>query len=126
MAAAAETWEEDDSEPAHYDPIAAATEGWGDDGTQPVRYESVAAAQGGWEDDGTQQVHYDPVAEAQEGWSDDGSQPVTEVLATEDKTPAAEGPADTEQETTPAAAMVDNEEGQVTKERKKMERCIWI
>lgn len=126
MAAAADAWGEDDSEPSHFDPIAAATEGWGDDGTRPVRYEPVAAAQGGWDDDGAQQVHYDSVAETQEGWGDDGSQPVREALATEDKTPADEAPVDTEQETTPVAAMVDNEEGQVTKERIRMKRCIWI
>lgn len=115
MAAAAEAWGDDGSQPIHYDPIAAATESWGDDGTQPVRYD-----QAGWDDDRTQPAHYDPVAEAQEGWGDDGSQPVTEVPATEEETPAAEAPGDTaEQEATPAAAMVDNEEGQVTKERKK-------
>ncbi|XP_026232961.1 myc box-dependent-interacting protein 1 isoform X2 [Anabas testudineus] len=112
MTAAAEAWEDDGSQPVHYDPIAAATQGWGDDGTQPVRYDPVAAAQAGWDDDGAQPVHYDPVAEAQEGWSDDGSQPVTEVPATEDKTPAAEAPADTEQEATAEDAVVDNEEGQ--------------
>lgn len=131
----------------HYDPVAAATAGWGDDGSQPVRYDPIAAAQEGWGDDGTlpvrydpvapaqeevgvdEQVHYDPVAEAQEDWGDDGDQPVTEEPAPEeptpeDETPAAEAPA--EEEATPAAATLDDEEGQVTEEREKMERCIWM
>lgn len=104
-----------------YDPIAAASEGWGDDGTLPVRYDPVAPAQEGGGDD--EQVHDDPVVEAQEVWGDDGDQPVTEVpapevSAPEDETPAAEAPA-VEEEATPAAATLDDEEGQVTEERKK-------
>lgn len=125
-ATATNAWGDDGSQPVRYDPIAAATEGWGDDGTQPVRYNPVAVAHEGGGDDESQQVHYDPVAEAQEGQSDDESQPVTEVSATEDETPAAEAPAEAaEEETTQGGAALDNEEGQVTKER-KMERCIWI
>lgn len=128
--AATNAWGDDGSQPVCYDPIAAATEGWGDDGTQPVRYDPVAVAHEGGGDDESQQVHYDPAAEAQEGWGDEGSQPVTEVPATEvpataepateDETPAAEAPAEAaEEEATQAAAPWDNEEGQVTKERKK-------
>uniref|UniRef100_A0A8D3ABJ5 Myc box-dependent-interacting protein 1 n=1 Tax=Scophthalmus maximus TaxID=52904 RepID=A0A8D3ABJ5_SCOMX len=93
--------QEEDTE-QHYDPVAAAAEAWGDDGTQPVRYDPIAAApvcddpvaeaQEGWGDDGSQPVHYDPLAEAQEGWGDDDSPPVTEVPATNDETPAAEAP----------------------------------
>ncbi|XP_051260150.1 myc box-dependent-interacting protein 1 isoform X2 [Dicentrarchus labrax] len=109
VAAATDAWGDDGSQPVHYDPIAAATEGWGDDGTKPVRYDPVAVAQEGGGDDESQQVHYDPVAEDQEGWGDDGSQLVTEVLATEDETPAAEA---AEEEATLAAATLDNEEGQ--------------
>lgn len=76
--------------------------------------------------DESQQAHYDPVAETEEGWGDDGSQPVREVPATEEETPSAEAPAEApEEEAPPAAATLDNEEGQVTEER-KMERCIWI
>uniref|UniRef100_A0AAQ6A3E8 Myc box-dependent-interacting protein 1 n=1 Tax=Amphiprion ocellaris TaxID=80972 RepID=A0AAQ6A3E8_AMPOC len=108
------------TEPVRYDPIAAATEGWGDDGTRPVRYDPVAAAQEQWGDDESQPAHYDPVAEAQESWDDDGSQPVREEPATDTEAPADEAPADTaEEEVTPAAAELENEEGQVTKERKK-------
>lgn len=125
MAAATDAWGDDASHPVRYDPIAAAQEGWGDDGTQPVRYDPVAVAhEGGGDDESQQQVHYDPVTEAQEGWGDDGNQPVTEEPATEDETPAAE--AVEEGATEAAAAPVDYEEGQVTKEREKMERCIWI
>ncbi|XP_056245185.1 myc box-dependent-interacting protein 1 isoform X2 [Seriola aureovittata] len=109
VAAATDAWGDDGTQPVRYDPIAAAKEGWGDDGSQPVSYDPVAAAQEGWGDDGSQPVHYDPVAEAQEGWGDDESQPVTEVPAT----PTAEAPADTvEEEATPAATTLDNEEGQ--------------
>lgn len=120
MAAATEAWGDDGSQPVHYDPITAATEGWGDDGTQPVRYDPLAAAQEGWGDDENQPVDYDTVAEAQEGWGDEESQPVAEVPATDYETPADEAPADAvEEEVPPAAAVLDNEEGQVTKERKK-------
>ncbi|XP_044072972.1 myc box-dependent-interacting protein 1 isoform X2 [Siniperca chuatsi] len=113
VAAATDAWGDDGSQPIRYDPIAAATEGWGDDGTKPVRHDPLAVAQEGGGDDESQQVHYDPVAEAQEGWGDDGGQPVTEVPATENETPAAEAPADAvEEEATPAAATLDNEEGQ--------------
>lgn len=66
------------------------------------------------------------MAEAQESWGDDESQPVTEMPAAEDETPAAEALVDNaEEEATPVATTLDNEEGQVTKEGKKMERCIW-
>lgn len=126
VAAATNAWGDDGSQPVRYDPIAAAQEGWGDDGTQPVRYEPEAVAhEGGGDDESQQQVHYDPVTEAQEGWGDDGNQPVTEESATEDETPAAEA---AEEGATQAAAPLDYEEGQVTteRERKKMERCIWI
>lgn len=76
--------------------------------------------------DESQQAHYDPVAETEEGWGDDGSQPVREVPATEEETPAAEAPAEAPEEEAPqAATTLDNEEGQLTEER-KMERCIWI
>uniref|UniRef100_A0A8D3ABI2 Myc box-dependent-interacting protein 1 n=1 Tax=Scophthalmus maximus TaxID=52904 RepID=A0A8D3ABI2_SCOMX len=110
VAAAAEAWGDDGTQPVRYDPIAAAAEGWGDDGTQPVCDDPVAEAQEGWGDDGSQPVHYDPLAEAQEGWGDDDSPPVTEVPATNDETPAAEAPADTpEEEASPAATSLDNE-----------------
>lgn len=123
VAAAAEAWGDDGTQPVRYDPIAAAAEGWGDDGTQPVCDDPVAEAQEGWGDDGSQPVHYDPLAEAQEGWGDDDSPPVTEVPATNDETPAAEAPADTpEEEASPAATSLDNEAGQVTTEREKK---IW-
>lgn len=80
----------------------------------------MAAAQEGWGDDGTQPVQYDTVAEAQEGWGDEGSQPAAEVPATDNETPADEAPADTaEEEEPPVAAVLDNEVGQVTKEREK-------
>ncbi|XP_029385969.1 myc box-dependent-interacting protein 1 [Echeneis naucrates] len=109
VAAAAEAWGDDGSQPVRYDPIVAAKEGWGDDGSQPVSYDPVTAAQEGWGDDGSQPVHYDPEAEAQEGWGDEESQPATEVPAT----PTAEAPADAAvEETTPAATTLDNEEGQ--------------
>uniref|UniRef100_A0AAQ5YW78 Myc box-dependent-interacting protein 1 n=1 Tax=Amphiprion ocellaris TaxID=80972 RepID=A0AAQ5YW78_AMPOC len=120
VSAATEAWGDDGTQPVRYDPIAAATEGWGDDGTRPVRYDPVAAAQEQWGDDESQPAHYDPVAEAQESWDDDGSQPVREEPATDTEAPADEAPADTaEEEVTPAAAELENEEGQVTKERKK-------
>ncbi|KAG7503942.1 myc box-dependent-interacting protein 1-like isoform X3 [Solea senegalensis] len=121
VAAAAEAWGDESSQPVRYDPIAVASEGWGDDGTLPVRDDPVTEAQEEWGDDGSQPVHYDPVAEAQEDWGDDESQPVTEVPATTDQTPPAESPGDTvEEEAAPAAATLDNEEGQVTKrEREK-------
>lgn len=113
VAAATEAWGDDGSQPVHYDPITAATEGWGDDGTQPVHYDPLAAAQEGWGDDGNQPVDYDTVAEAQEGWGDEESQPVAEVPATDYETPADEAPADAvEEEAPPAAAVLDNEEGQ--------------
>nr|XP_012775766.1 myc box-dependent-interacting protein 1 isoform X2 [Maylandia zebra] len=113
VAAATEAWGDDGSQPVHYDPITAATEGWGDDGTQPVRYDPLAAAQEGWGDDENQPVDYDTVAEAQEGWGDEESQPVAEVPATDYETPADEAPADAvEEEAPPAAAVLDNEEGQ--------------
>ncbi|XP_068559029.1 myc box-dependent-interacting protein 1 isoform X1 [Cebidichthys violaceus] len=115
MAAAADAWGDDGSQPIRYDPIAAATEGWGDDGALPVRYDPVAPVQEGGGDDEVQQVHYDPEAEAQEDWGDDGGQPVTEVPAPEvpapeDETPAAE--VDEEDTTPAAAATLDDEEGQ--------------
>ncbi|KAF3694959.1 Myc box-dependent-interacting protein 1 [Channa argus] len=116
--AATEAWGEDGSQPIHYDPIAAATEAWGDAGTQPVRYDPMDEAQAGCEDEGTQPVQSNTVAEAQEDYGDDESQPLTEVPDTNDETPAAEVPADTsEEEATVAAAIVDNEGGQVTKDR---------
>lgn len=87
----------------------------------------MAAAQEEWGNDDESEGHYDPVAEAQESWGDDTSQPVTEVPARDDETPADEPPAEAaEEEATPApadaadaAAVVDDEEGQVTKETKK-------
>ncbi|XP_035860273.1 myc box-dependent-interacting protein 1 isoform X1 [Sander lucioperca] len=113
LAAAADAWGDDGTQPIRYDPIAAAAEGWGDDGTRPVRYDPVGLAQQAEGDDESQQAHYNPVAEAQEDWGDERGQPVTEVPAPEDETPAAETPADvTEDETTPAAATLDDEEGQ--------------
>ncbi|XP_049450658.1 myc box-dependent-interacting protein 1 isoform X3 [Epinephelus fuscoguttatus] len=113
VAAAADAWGDDGSQPVRYDPIAAATEGWGDDGTQPVRYDPVASTQKGGGDDESQEVHYDPVAQAQDDWGDDGGEPVTEVPVPEDETPAAEAPADAaEEEATPAATTLDDEEGQ--------------
>ncbi|XP_049905114.1 myc box-dependent-interacting protein 1 isoform X2 [Epinephelus moara] len=113
VAAAADAWGDDGSQPVRYDPIAAATEGWGDDGTLPVRYDPVAPTQKGGGDDESQEVHYDPVAEAQDDWGDDGGEPVTEVPVPEDETPAAEAPADAaEEEATPAATTLDDEEGQ--------------
>ncbi|CAG09265.1 unnamed protein product [Tetraodon nigroviridis] len=104
VAAAADAWGDDGSQPVRYDPIAAATEGWGDDGTQPLHYEAVDVAQEGGGDDGNQADDTEPVAEAQEGWGDDGSQPVTE-----EETPAAEA---TEEESVQAATAMDGEEGQ--------------
>lgn len=113
VAAAAHAWGDDGQQAVRYDPIAAATEGWGDDGTQPVRYDSVAEAEEGGGYDESQQVDSEPVAEAQEAWDDDGRQTATEVPATEDETPAAEGPAEAaEEEATLAPATLDNEEGQ--------------
>ncbi|XP_059199397.1 myc box-dependent-interacting protein 1 isoform X2 [Centropristis striata] len=113
VAAAADAWGDDGTQPVRYDPIAAATEGWGDDGTLPVRHDSVDAAEEGGGDDESQQVHDDAVAEAQEEWADDGSQPITEEPVPEDETPAAEAPAEAaEEEAAPAANSVDEEEGQ--------------
>ncbi|KAL7385442.1 hypothetical protein ABVT39_021904 [Epinephelus coioides] len=113
VAAAADAWGDDGSQPVRYDPIAAATEGWGDDGTLPVRYDPVAPTQKGGGDDESQEVHYNPVAQAQDDWGDDGGEPVTEVPVPEDETPAAEAPADAaEEEATPAATTLDDEEGQ--------------
>ncbi|KAJ4933281.1 hypothetical protein JOQ06_030114 [Pogonophryne albipinna] len=77
----------------HYDPVIAAVNAWGDDGAQPVRYDPIAAAQDGWGDDGTVPVRIDPVA------------PVEEIGGDE----ANNYP---EEEATPAAAAVDDEEGQ--------------
>uniref|UniRef100_A0A672HKE0 Myc box-dependent-interacting protein 1 n=1 Tax=Salarias fasciatus TaxID=181472 RepID=A0A672HKE0_SALFA len=118
VAAAAEGWGDDGSQPVRYDPIAAATEGWGDDGTQPVRYDPVAAAQEEWGDDGSQPARDAPAAEDHEGWGDESSQPGTEMPAgADEEAPAAgEAPADAaEEEATAAAAVLDNEEGQVTR-----------
>ncbi|XP_041858364.1 myc box-dependent-interacting protein 1 isoform X3 [Melanotaenia boesemani] len=121
VAAASEAWGDDGTQPVHYDPIAAATEGWGDDGTQPIRYDPVAAAQEEWGDDESQPPHYDPVAETQEDWVDDKDQAVSEEPATDER-PADEAPVDVadvadaadvaEEDTTQAAAVLDNEEGQ--------------
>lgn len=118
MAAAADAWGDDSSQPVRYDPIAAATEGWGDDGTQPGHYEPVDVAQEGGGDDEKQADYSEPVAEAQEGWGDDGSHPVTEVSATEEETPATEA---AEEECPQAVTPMDDEEGQVTKKRGKSE-----
>uniref|UniRef100_A0A8D3DRV2 Myc box-dependent-interacting protein 1 n=1 Tax=Scophthalmus maximus TaxID=52904 RepID=A0A8D3DRV2_SCOMX len=107
VAAAAEAWGDDGTQPVRYDPIAAAAEGWGDDGTQPVCDDPVAEAQEGWGDDGSQPVHYDPLAEAQEGWGDDDSPPVTEVPATNDETPAAETPAVVAESTEAASELAE-------------------
>ncbi|KAF7659146.1 hypothetical protein LDENG_00002530 [Lucifuga dentata] len=96
----------------HYDPMAAAADAWGDDGSQPVRYDPIAAAEEGWGDDGSQPVRYDPVAMAQEGWGDDGNQPVTELPTTVDETPAEVAADTTEEETPLADAPLDAEEGQ--------------
>ncbi|XP_071760634.1 myc box-dependent-interacting protein 1 [Centroberyx gerrardi] len=113
VAAAAEGWGDDGSQPIRYDPVAAATEGWGDDGSKPVRFDPVAVADEGWGDEGAQPVPYEPAAAAQESWDDDGSQPVKEASPTEDETPTAEAPTEAaEEEAPPAAATVDNEEGQ--------------
>lgn len=109
VAAAADAWGDDGSQPVRYDPIAAATESWGDDGTQPVHYDPVEVAQEGGGDDEKQADHSEPVAEAQEGWGDDGSQP-----ATEEETPASE---EAEEESVQAITPMDDEEGQVTKKR---------
>lgn len=115
IAAATEGWGDDGSLPLHYDPIAAASEGWGDDGSLPVHQDPVAAVQEEGGDDGSQPVHPEPVAEAQADWAEDESPPATAV-----ETPPAEASAETpEEEPTPAAEEVDNEEGQVTKERTK-------
>ncbi|XP_075896062.1 myc box-dependent-interacting protein 1 isoform X3 [Nelusetta ayraudi] len=108
VAAAANAWGDDGSQPVRYDPIAAATEGWGDDGSQPVSYDSVADEEGGADE--SQQAGHDPVAEAQQ---DEESQPVKEEAAAEDQDPQAEAPAEaSEEEAPPAAATMDNEEGQ--------------
>ncbi|XP_013877774.1 myc box-dependent-interacting protein 1 [Austrofundulus limnaeus] len=117
----------------HYDPVAAAAEAWGDDGTQPIRYDPITAATKGWEDDGAQAAHYDPVAEAHEEWGDDGNQPahydpdvetqedwadgsgqpVKEEPAATDETPTDEARVDAaEEDTTQAAPELDNNEGQ--------------
>ena len=78
----------------------------------------MAAAQEGWGEDGSQPAQYDPVVEAQEDWTDDKDQAVTEVPAT-DETPADEVQADVpEEDTAQAAAVLDNEEGQVTRDKK--------
>ncbi|XP_068428357.1 myc box-dependent-interacting protein 1 isoform X2 [Clinocottus analis] len=133
VAAATDAWGDDGSQPIRYDPIAAATEGWGDDGTLPVRYDPVAPAQEAGGDEEGQQVYCDPEVEAQEDWGDDDDQPVTEVPVVEvsspeapspevpatevpapkDETPAAEAQAEVaEEDTKPAAATLDGEEGQ--------------
>ncbi|KAM9851118.1 myc box-dependent-interacting protein 1 [Aulostomus maculatus] len=124
VAAAAEAWGDDGTQPVRYDPIAAANESWGDDGDQPVRYDPGAVAKEEWRDDETEPVNDDAVGEAQEGWDNEESQPVTEVAATEDDTSVAEAPTETteeeEEEAPPAAAdddaaadaAVDDEEDQ--------------
>ncbi|XP_056903159.1 myc box-dependent-interacting protein 1 isoform X2 [Takifugu flavidus] len=104
VAAAADAWGDDGSQPVRYDPIAAATESWGDDGTEPVHYDPVEVAQEGGGDDEKQADHSAPVAEAQEGWGDDGSQP-----AAEEETPATE---EAEEESVQAITPMDDEEGQ--------------
>ncbi|XP_061579687.1 myc box-dependent-interacting protein 1 isoform X3 [Cololabis saira] len=112
VAAATEAWGDDGKQPIRYDPIAAASESWGDDETQAVGDEPEAAAQEAWGDDGTQGGHDDPVADSQESWTDDRDQqeaeePVADVTAAED------APTDVpEEDTTPTAAVLDNEEGQ--------------
>ncbi|KAM6934054.1 myc box-dependent-interacting protein 1 [Xenentodon cancila] len=122
VAAATEAWGDDGTQPIRYDPIAAATESWEDDGTQPVLDEPEAVvpeavvpeavAQEGWGDDGTESAYYDPVAEAQESWTDDRDQQAAEEPAA-DVTATDEAPTDVpEEDTTPAAAVLDNEEGQ--------------
>lgn len=134
--AAVNAWGDDGAQPVRYDPIAAAQDGWGDDGTVPVRIDPVAPV----EEVGGDEANNYPEAEAQEHWGDDGGPteevappvevtPLEEVAPPEEvpppETPAAESPIDAaEEEATPAAAAaVDDEEGQVTGER-KMERCI--
>lgn len=113
VAAAANAWGDDASQPVRYDPIAAATEGWGDDGTQPVRHDSVADEEGG--DDENQQAGQDPVAEVQEEVE---SQPIIEE---EEDTQAEASVEASEEEAPQVAAALDNEEGQVTVgEQKKM------
>ncbi|XP_017279370.1 myc box-dependent-interacting protein 1 isoform X2 [Kryptolebias marmoratus] len=112
VAAAAEAWGDDGTQPVRYDPIAAATESWEDDGTEAAHYDPVAEAQEEWGDDANQPVHYDPEAEAQEGWADDTEQPVKEEPSS-DETPSDEAPADAaEEDTTQAASELDNKEGQ--------------
>ncbi|KAM3861929.1 myc box-dependent-interacting protein 1 [Diretmus argenteus] len=103
VAAAAEGWGDDGTQPVRYDPMVAAKEGWGDDGTQPARSDPVAAAHEGWGDDGSQPVSSDPVAAAQEGWGDEESQPGGEVPSTEDETPAAKAPTEAAKAPTEAA-----------------------
>uniref|UniRef100_A0A3P9H415 Myc box-dependent-interacting protein 1 n=1 Tax=Oryzias latipes TaxID=8090 RepID=A0A3P9H415_ORYLA len=110
VAAAVEAWGDDGTQPIHYDPIAAATEAWGDDEPEPVQDDPVVATQEGWGHNATQEASYESVAEAEEGWNDDRDQPVTEEL-TADETPAEEANV-AEEETPPAAAVMDNEEGQ--------------
>lgn len=89
----------------------------------------MAEAQEEWGDDGNQPAHYDSDAEAQEeGWADDTEQPIKEEPAM-DETPTEEAPADAadaadatdaaEEDTTQAASELDNEEGQVTEEKKR-------
>ncbi|XP_053733484.1 myc box-dependent-interacting protein 1 isoform X1 [Synchiropus splendidus] len=125
-----DSWHEDNGEQEeepqrHYDPVAAAAEAWGDDGTQPVRYDPIAAANESWGDDGTQPVHYDQVEEAQEEWGDEEEQPaaeyqedwpeeeqVTEVAPTEDE---VEPPAENSEEEAALSADAEannEEEGQ--------------
>ncbi|XP_074550646.1 myc box-dependent-interacting protein 1 isoform X2 [Halichoeres trimaculatus] len=109
MAAAADGWGDDGSQPVRYDPIAAASEGWGDDGSKPIRYQEEEVDYQG------QQAHYDPVVESQKGWDDD-EPAATEVPdeAAEEVTPAAAE--DEEGQGESAAAAAETEEEKATEE----------
>ncbi|XP_054603022.1 myc box-dependent-interacting protein 1 isoform X2 [Nothobranchius furzeri] len=113
VAAAAEAWGDDGTQPIRYDPIAAATESWGDGGTPPAHYDSVTADQEEWGDDGSHLAHHEPDAEPQEGCDDDTEHAGQEEPPA-DETPDDEAPADSTEEetTTPTASESDNKEGQ--------------
>uniref|UniRef100_A0A8B9LSM6 Bridging integrator 1a n=1 Tax=Astyanax mexicanus TaxID=7994 RepID=A0A8B9LSM6_ASTMX len=71
QAEAAQTWDDDGSQPKRTDLGDAASQpSWDDDGSQPVR---AAPAYSSWDDDGSKPVR---AAAAEPTWDDDGSQPV--------------------------------------------------
>ncbi|XP_022535945.2 myc box-dependent-interacting protein 1 isoform X2 [Astyanax mexicanus] len=71
QAEAAQTWDDDGSQPKRTDLGDAASQpSWDDDGSQPVR---AAPAYSSWDDDGSKPVR---AADAEPTWDDDGSQPV--------------------------------------------------